>query len=572
MRLPGLWIVAAFGVGITFALVRPGATNLWLAAGATCLVAAGIATWRGRLAGGWVAALAAWLAIGGLAANFERASMPSDHVSRLISSGRLDMSEPLRWQGRLREDPMALPWGWRYEVDLDQVEAPGGVVPLRGGLRINLYRGPHAAGVPEGLRAGNRVEALLKARPLRNFLDPGAFDVRGYLARQGVDLTGSLRSGELLQRIGNPRPTARQWLARARGDLLSRLNALFPGQPRRAAVLRAMLLGDRNFIDSSIVTVFQKTAAYHVLVLAGLHVGALAAFLLWICRRLRFPSAVASVAAIMVLAAYAGIVQDRPPILRATLMAAFYLCARIFFRRVDLLHTVALAALALLLWRPSSLIDSSFQLSFLAAGVIAGLALPWMERCTAPYLAGLRHLGDMTRDGAHPPKVVQFRIELRAAANYLAARLPRRLAEHADELAIAPVRAGLILLDVVLLSAVIQWGMMPVLARDFHRVSLAGPASNIPAVLLTGLIVPLGFLTLLMTFLVEPAGHGAGQGSRSAGPRADCGHAMVQRNPKGVLPHSRTAALAADQLPPAAGLPGRCRASRSLGEKEPRGA
>jgi competence protein ComEC len=50
----------------------------------------------------------------------------------------------------------------------------------------------------------------------------------------------------------------------------------------------------------------------------------------------------------------------------------------------------------------------------------------------------------------------------------------------------------------VLLSVVIQWGMMPILAQDFHRVSLAGPLSNIPAVILTGLIVP---LALLATFV-----------------------------------------------------------------------
>jgi competence protein ComEC len=100
-----------------------------------------------------------------------------------------------------------------------------------------------------------------------------------------------------------------------------------------------------------------------------------------------------------------GVVQDRPPILRAALMAALYLCARPFFRRVELLNTVALAALVILAWSPSSVVDSSFQLSFLAAGVIAGLALPWMERTSEPYRAGLSHLGDVTRDGAHPPKI-----------------------------------------------------------------------------------------------------------------------------------------------------------------------
>jgi competence protein ComEC len=194
-------------------------------------------------------------------------------------------------------------------------------------------------------------------------------------------------------------------------------------------------------------------------------------------------------------------VQDRPPILRAALMVALYLCARPFFRRVELLNTIALAALVILFWKPSLLVDSSFELSFLAAGVIAALALPWMDRTSAPYRAGLAHLGDVTRDIVHSPKVIQFRIEMRAAANWLSVRMPKRFASHAAALIAAPVGIGLRLWEIVLLSVVIQWGMMPILAQDFHRVSLAGPLSNIPAVVLTGLIVPLGFLTLLATFV-----------------------------------------------------------------------
>src|SRR6202007_2051802 len=190
-------------------------------------------------------------------------------------------------------------------------------------------------------------------------------------------------------------------------------------------------------------------------------------------------------------------VHDRPPILRAALMVALYLCARPFFRRVELLNTIALAALVILFWKPSLLMDSSFELSFLAAGVIAALALPWMDRTSAPYRAGLAHLGDVTRDIVHSPKVIQFRIDMRAASDWLASRLPHRLASSSAALISLPVRAGLRLWEIVLLSAVIQWGMMPMLAQDFHRVSLAGPLSNIPAVILTGFVVPLWFLTPL---------------------------------------------------------------------------
>jgi competence protein ComEC len=505
MKLPTLWIAAAFVAGIGGSSRWAASPKIWFAAASIAILLAGILLWRRLVAAAWVLALICWAALGALAFGVERSAVPANHVTRLISpaSGALplDTSEPLRWRGRLREDPMILPWGHRYEIELEEVEVGGASIAVRGGLRANLYGGAKVAEAPADLRAGDRVEALVRARPPRNFLDPGAFDLKGFLARQNVDLIGSLRSGDLLTLIDRPSPTFLQRLARARGDMLVRLDSLFAGQREQQAVLRAMLLGDRSFVDTDVVTAFQKTAAYHVLVVAGLHVGALAAFLFWICRRLRFSIVQTSLITVVVLAAYVGLVQDRPPILRAALMAALYLCARPLFRRVELLNTVALAALAILFWRPSSLIDSSFQLSFVAAGVIAGLALPWMDRTSAPYRAGLAHLGDVTRDAAHAPKVAQFRIETRAAAQWLASRLPQRLAARAGAGVTLPIRAGLRLWEIVLLSLVIQWGMLPLLALDFHRVSLAGPLSNIPAVILTGLIVPLGFLTLLATFV-----------------------------------------------------------------------
>jgi competence protein ComEC len=501
MKLPALWIAAAFATGIGLAgrlMVPP---NTLFAAAIIAILAGLLSIWRQRAVLAWSFSLMAWIALGALAIGVEHAAIPANHVSRLIASGAIDTSVPLRYRGRLREDPLKLPWGFRYEIDLENVESAGVPLAATGGLRVNFYFAPRAVEPALGLRAGDRVEALLKARPPRNYLDPGAFDVHGFLTRQKIDLVGSLRSRELLQVIDRPPPTFQQRLARARGTLLARIDSLFADHPERAAVLRAMLLGDRSFVDSDVVLAFQKTAAYHVLVVAGLHVGALIVFLYWFGRRLRLPSIAIAVITLCALVAYVGIVQDRPPILRAALIAAFYLCARPLFRQVELLNTISLAALAILLWKPSSLTDSSFQLSFLAAGVIAALALPWLERTSAPYRAGLRHLGDVTRDGAHPPKVAQFRIDMRSIAKWLSPRLPRRIAGRTNEILAAPVVVGLRLWDIVLLSFVIQFGMLPLLAQDFHRVSIAGPVSNIPAVLLTAIIVPLGFVALLASFV-----------------------------------------------------------------------
>jgi len=108
------------------------------------------------------------------------------------------------------------------------------------------------------------------------------------------------------------------------------------------------------------------------------------------------------------VAAYASIVEQHPPIVRAALMAGIYLGARLLYRRMDLLNVAALAALAILAVRPSEIFDASFLLSFSAVGAIGAVAVPWIARSTEPCLRGLSHLEDVARDVSHAPRVIQL--------------------------------------------------------------------------------------------------------------------------------------------------------------------
>ncbi len=502
MKAPALAIVAGFAAGIALSgrvAILPAA---WAALAVASLLAALGFLRRDALRVAWIAGLAAWLFLGALAATLERAARPHDNAAVLIASGRIDISEPLRWRGHLRSDAVRLAGGLRYEVDLDEVESGGRPIRVSGGLRASLFEDPPAsAGPPPALRAGDRAELLLHTHAPRSFLNPGAFDVRGHFERQGIHLVGTLRSAMLVQKLAERTPTWPDRLARLRGTLLDRLDKLYSEAPERAAVLRAMLLGDRSFVDHELALEFQKTAIYHVLVIAGLHVAALAWFVFWLGRRLRLKLEWTALLTLAVLGAYLAVVEDRPPILRAGVMAAAVLGARLLYRRAELANTVSIAALGILSFRPSALADSSFQLSFTAAGTIAALAAPWVERTSEPYRRALRHLTDVTRDPSHSARAAQFRLDVRGVARRLETRLPARLARFATSLVTLPCAAALRLWEVFLVSAVIQLGMLPLLAYYFHRVTLAGPVANVPAVLLTGLIVPLGFVTLAASFV-----------------------------------------------------------------------
>lgn len=111
MKLPTLRIAAAFatGIGVSSAWTRPG-LSAWLLLSSLTLLTGTILAWRKHLLPAWIASLAAWLALSGVAVCVERASVPANHVTRLIAAGRLDTgAPPLRCYGRLREDPHILP-------------------------------------------------------------------------------------------------------------------------------------------------------------------------------------------------------------------------------------------------------------------------------------------------------------------------------------------------------------------------------------------------------------------------------------------------------------------------------
>ena len=503
MKLPAVALAASFSGGILLGL-RPAvvahATSQHFLAFILvfllgCLLAAALLTSREKL---WLAAsfsLAAWLALGVFAASISEQPLPPEHVLSRLAAGQISSKVPLRYVGRMRSEVSRLPWGYGLELDLSRVEIAEGVLPLLGGIRVAFLPKDGEPGLPE-LHAGDEIAILTAARLPLVYKDPGAFDRREFLAQQNIHVQATLRASTLLEKLATPSPSMEIRMARWRVKLRDTLDALFPASPEIAGILRAMLLGDRAFLDRAESLDFQKTGVFHVLVVAGLHVGALAFFLFWLTRRLRLPNTLATLLILLALFAYLAVVEQRSPVLRAGLMTAIVVLGMLFYRRLQLLNSAALAALILLVAKPQAVVDTSFQLSFLAIGCIAGIALPWLENHIQPFVRALQGWRDVTRDASYQPRLVQYRLDLRDTTRFLTARLSARTATGTQYAAVTGLRWTFRLCELFVVSLVLQFGMLPLMARDFHRITLLGPVANLLAVPLTGVIVPLGFCSL----------------------------------------------------------------------------
>ncbi len=432
------------------------------------------------------------------------------------------LDDPVRLRGSVRVPPESLEDADRFVLELESVFRD---TPARGGVRVTVYRSP--GGRPLRLSYGERVEFLARLRTLRNFENPGAFDRVAYLERQGIHFTATVRAGTPIW--GLPGSAGTWWesgLWRVRLWAQQRFEKLFGGPPAAApstagcrdpaawpgaAVLRAMLLGDRSLLDPETSSDFQRTGTYHALVISGLHIGVLAVALLAALRLLGSPRTLQAAVAMAVVAAYSLLVGARLPVMRAAWMLAAYLLARLVFRQRRALNVIAAVAIGFLVSDPALIADPGFQMSFLSVALIAGIGAPLLENTLEPFRRALGDLWNVDRDLHADPRTAQHRVALRMWLEPLLALIgvPRALLTH---LSCAALRVLVWAAELAVISLVIQAGLALPMAVHFQRVSFSGVIANLVVMPLLTLVVTAGLLALLTQWppLVQLAGWAAG--------------------------------------------------------------
>src|SRR5260370_20271370 len=260
-------------------------------------------------------------------------------------------------------------------------------------------------------------------------------------------------------------------------------------------MMEALLIGETSKLEKVWTDDCRPRGTFHALVISGTQVAALAAFFVFVLGLCLAPEMVALTLTAMASWLYALVTGWQAPVIRSAAGLTLFLVGSYFYRQRRILNLLAAVAIAFLVLDPQQLFEPSFQLSFLAVAFLGALSVPLIERTSGPLSRGLAHLSELQRDRRMPPRVAQFRIEIRLLAETIQVwtRWPERLCQL---LVAFPARVGLFLFELTLTSAAVQVGLALPMAVYFHRVSLSGLTANAFIIPAFGLAVPVGFVAM----------------------------------------------------------------------------
>jgi len=347
-------------------------------------------------------------------------------------------------------------------------------------FRAEAWKGPRGWERLEGLvllhtapftppPVGTRLVVRGKLREFRDPKNPGAPNRTRQWAAEGVFRRMYLRDPGHLVLLGSRESIS---LAEHLRGGVRRLLAQMPLYPR--AIYLSMLLGDQGEVTPEMRENLARTGTSHILVINGMHLGAVAAVtyfgVFWLLRR--FPwlllrvnaLKLATLAAVVPVVGYAHLAGGSPSTQRAEIMVLAYLFLVFLGRPREIWSGLALAALVILVLSPLRLFSVSFQLSFAAVAGILYLVPQWFKTKGTPFAEGngrvwLARLGRWAREA----------LAVSGAASLATAPL---VAHHFQVVSLYGFLVNLAVIPLVLMAA-LPLGEMAVLAEAAALTPLA---------------------------------------------------------------------------------------------------
>ncbi len=212
---------------------------------------------------------------------------------------------------------------------------------------------------------GNSIYAVGNVELPEQEKNPGQFDKAGYYRAKNITC---IMKAETLIITDSKVNAVQSVLLPIRERLCDIYTSILP--EKEAGIMEAILLGEKAFLDQSIVNLYQKSGIAHILAISGLHISLLGMSLYRLLRKIKSPLITACLLTILLVISYGLLTEMGVSTKRAVIMLILSVLAKLTGRTYDMLSAAAFTAIILLAGSPLQLYQAGFLLSFSAvAGV-----------------------------------------------------------------------------------------------------------------------------------------------------------------------------------------------------------
>ena len=273
------------------------------------------------------------------------------------------------------------------------------------------------------------------------------FDYREYLKTRKIYGSIFTNSREIVVIKKNEINVVYKISNMARNSIIEKANQLLPKET--GVLLSGILIGDTSDISEKTIEDFRDSSLSHILAVSGSHITYIIVGMTYFLDKGHLSKRKTNIIIIGVLVLFMGITGFSASVVRACIMGIIFLGAKIFYRKQDISTSVALSLLIVLVINPFSIFDIGLQLSYI--GTIG---------------------------------IIVFNKNIESII--LKVKIKESLAK-----ALAVTFSAQVLL-------------LPVLMYTFNTFSATFFISNVIALPLTGAITLLGFITILISFIISP--------------------------------------------------------------------
>ena len=361
---------------------------------------------------------------------------------------------PFRVRARLLEDASIREDYVSLRANVVALETGGRWQHVEGGVTLTVS-GDAAADLAGEWRAGRLLESMATFRRPARYLNSGVADFERQVALGGTTLFASVKSA-LIVDVVQPGSAFDEWAADVRAHVRSVVQRrVAPHSITAAAIVTAVLIGDRTGLPDDVIDRLQRAGTYHVIAISGGNIAVLAGLSFTLLALAGVHGRARALVTIAILIVYAQIAAAGPSVWRATAMAIIYLSARLLDHRTPPWHATMVAAGVMGVVSPLDVRNVGFILTFGATGALLESARR-IDACLRPLPKGARWVA-------------------------------------------ASIGA----------SVAVELALMPVSAQSFSRVTIAGPLLNLLAVPLMAIAQVAGLAAVSFDGW-PPIAHGAG--------------------------------------------------------------